>query len=116
VFGEFSYAAMLTFVIAASWWLEFAFKLRVLRNPKRLFLTIGLVSPWFVIWDAYATAQGHWFFDRSLTLGIYGPFGLPLEEYLFFIFIPIAAVLSLEGVESAVRMVKKLLNRYLVKV
>jgi lycopene cyclase domain-containing protein len=102
---------MLLFVIGASWWLELAFRLRVLRNPKRLFLTIGLVSPWFVIWDAYATAQGHWFFDRSLTLGIYGPFGLPLEEYLFFVFIPIAALLTLEGVESVMRTLKKLATR-----
>jgi lycopene cyclase domain-containing protein len=102
---------MLIFVVGASWWLELAFKIRVLRNPKRLFLTIGLVSPWFVIWDIYATAQGHWFFDRSLTLGIYGPFGLPLEEYLFFVFIPIAAVLTLEGVESTLRIFKKLAAR-----
>jgi lycopene cyclase domain-containing protein len=102
---------MLIFVVGASWWLELAFKLRVLRNPKRLFLTIGLVSPWFVIWDIYATTQGHWFFDRSLTLGIYGPFGLPLEEYLFFVFIPIAAVLTLEGVESTLRILKKLASR-----
>jgi lycopene cyclase domain-containing protein len=100
MFGEWSYMAMLGFVVAASWWLELAFKLRVLRNPARLLKTVAIVSPAFVIWDWYAISQGHWFFNPALTLGIIGPLGIPLEEYLFFIFIPIAAVLTIEGVKS----------------
>jgi lycopene cyclase domain-containing protein len=99
MFGEWSYLAMLGFVVAASWWLEIAFELRVLRNPVRLLKTIAIVSPAFVIWDWYAISQGHWFFDQSLMTGIIGPLGVPLEEYLFFIFIPIAAVLTLDGVK-----------------
>jgi hypothetical protein len=35
-----------------------------------------------------------------LTLGIIGPLGVPLEEYLFFIVVPIAAILTLEGVKN----------------
>lgn len=107
MFGQWSYLAMLAFVVFGSWWLELAFKLRVLRNPRRLLLSLALVSPGFLIWDAYAISQGHWFFDRSLTTGIIGPFNIPLEEYLFFVIIPIAAVLSFEGVESAMRMLAK---------
>jgi lycopene cyclase domain-containing protein len=99
MFGEWSYLAMLAFVVVASWWLELAFRLRVLRNPKRLLKTIAIVSPTFVIWDWYAISQGHWFFDQSLTIGIIGPLGIPLEEYLFFIIIPIAAVLTIDGVK-----------------
>jgi lycopene cyclase domain-containing protein len=98
MFGEFSYLAMLAFVVVGSWWLEIAFRLRVLRNPKKLLKTIALVSPWFIVWDWYAITQGHWFFDRKQTTGIIGPLGIPLEEYLFFIIIPIAAILTLEGV------------------
>ena len=98
MFGEWSYMAMLGFVLVASWWLEFVFKLRVLRNPKRLLTTLALVSPWFILWDAYAISLGHWFFDREQMLGIIGPMNIPLEEYLFFILIPIASVLTLEGV------------------
>jgi lycopene cyclase domain-containing protein len=99
MFGEWSYLAMLAFVVAASWWLELAFRLRVLRNPKRLLKTIAVVSPAFVLWDWYAISQGHWFFDQSLMTGVIGPLGVPLEEYLFFIFIPIAAILTLDGVK-----------------
>jgi lycopene cyclase domain-containing protein len=93
-----SYLAMLGFVVIAAGWLEWAFKLRVSRSPKKLLLTLGIATPAFLLWDAYAISQGHWFFDRAQMVGIVGPLNIPLEEYLFFIIIPIAAVLTLEGV------------------
>jgi lycopene cyclase domain-containing protein len=99
--------AMLGFVVLASFWLEFAFRLKVLRDPIRLLKTIALASPLFVLWDAYAIANDHWFFNPELTLGIYGPLGIPLEEYLFFIVIPIAAVLTLEGVTNFLPTVRR---------
>lgn len=99
--------AMLGFVVVASWWLEFAFRLRVLRDPKRLIETVALASPLFILWDAFAIANEHWFFSEEQTLGIYGPLGIPLEEYLFFIVIPIAAVLTLEGVTNFLPTVRR---------
>ena len=103
---EWSYMAMLAFVLIASGWLEWAFDLRVYRNPKRLLGTVAIAAPPFILWDAFAIAQGHWFFDRSLMLGIIGPLNIPLEEYLFFIIIPIAAVLTLEGVTRFLEIVR----------
>jgi lycopene cyclase domain-containing protein len=101
---------MLGFVVVASFWLEFAFKLRVLRDPKRLLKTLALTIPLFVIWDAYAIANQHWFFSAEQTIGIFGPFGIPIEEYLFFIIIPIAGLLTLEGVTNFLPTVKRVLN------
>ena len=37
------------------------------------------------------------------SVGIFGPFGIPLEEYFFFLIVPIAAIMTIE----AVRTVKK---------
>ena len=110
MFGQWSYLAMLGFVVVASFWLEFAFKLRVLRDPKRLLKTLALTIPLFVIWDAYAIANQHWFFSAEQTIGIFGPFGIPIEEYLFFIIIPIAGLLTLEGVTNFLPTVKRVLN------
>ena len=100
---NWSYVAMLLFVIFGSWWLEFAFKIRVLRRPRLLITAILPVSVFFLIWDAFAINQAHWTFDPEQTLGIIGPFNIPLEEYLFFIIIPIAAVLTLEGVKVVMK-------------
>jgi len=100
---KFGYLAMILFTIIGSFWLEIVLKVGVLRRVKRLFLSIAPVAILFLIWDAYAISQGHWYFDSNQILGVIGPFDIPLEEFLFFIFIPIASVMTIE----AVRTVKK---------
>ena len=92
--------AMLLFTVFGSFWLEIVLKIGVLRRVKRLVISIFPVSIFFLIWDAYAIAQGHWFFNRDRMLGIYGPFDIPLEEFLFFIIVPMAAILTIEGVTT----------------
>ena len=91
---------MLGFIIIASFWLEIFLRVGVLRRAKRLALSIVPVATLFIIWDAYAIARGHWFFDRNRILVIYGPFHSPLEEFLFFIIIPIAAIMTIEAVTT----------------
>jgi len=100
---KWSYMAMLAFTIAGSFWLEIALKVRVLLRWKRWLKSILPIALLFVLWDAYAISRGHWYFDTKQILGIYGPFHIPLEEYLFFVIVPIAAIMSFE----AVRGVKK---------
>jgi lycopene cyclase domain-containing protein len=94
---------MILFTIIGSFWLEIVLEVGVLRRVKRLLLSIAPVAILFLIWDAYAISQGHWYFDSNQILGVIGPFDIPLEEFLFFIFIPIASVMTIE----AVRTVKK---------
>ena len=91
---------MLAFTVFGSFWLEVVLKTGVLRRWKRVILSIIPVSFFFLIWDAYAIHQGHWFFNHDRMLGIYGPFNIPLEEFLFFIIVPIAAILTIEGVTT----------------
>jgi lycopene cyclase domain-containing protein len=97
---KFGYMAMIAFTVVGSFWLEIIFKVGVLRRWKRALKSILPVSALFIAWDAYAIAQGHWFFDRDQTLGIFGPFGIPLEEYLFFVVVPLAALLTIEAVTT----------------
>lgn len=95
---KLSYLAMLIFTAAASFWLEIAFKVHVLRRMKRVLLSLLPISLGFLIWDAYAIAQGHWYFDQKQVTGINGPLNIPIEEILFFLIIPIAVLMTLEGV------------------
>ena len=92
--------AMLIFTVCGSFWLEIAFKVGVLRRIKRVILSVLPISTLFLLWDAYAISKGHWFFDRDQMLGIVGPLNIPLEEYLFFIVIPMAAIMTIEGVTT----------------
>ena len=99
----FSYLAMIIFTIIGSFWLEFFLKVRVFARFKRVIQAIAPIAFLFLAWDAYAVRSGHWRFDRAQILGVYGPFSIPLEEYLFFLVVPVAAILTIE----AVRKVKK---------
>lgn len=99
---------MIAFTVVGSFWLEIIFRVGVLRRWRRALKSILPVSALFIAWDAYAIAQGHWFFDRDQILGIFGPFGIPLEEYLFFIVVPLAALLTIEAVTTVKPHWKKL--------
>jgi len=97
---KLGYLAMLAFTVVGSFWLELILKVGVLRRIKRALLSIVPVAIPFIIWDAYAVANGHWKFDPKQILGIYGPFQIPLEEFLFFLIVPLAAIMTIEGVRT----------------
>ena len=95
-----SYAAMLVFVLIGTLPLHRYYGLRVLRQPLRLLMAIVPVAVVFVAWDLVATSAGHWQFDPAQTLPV-RLWGLPLEEYAFFVVIPLAGILTFEAVTVA---------------
>jgi lycopene cyclase domain-containing protein len=98
--GRYSYVAILAFVMVGCLWLEVALRTRVFRRWRRLVLAILPAVVLFFIWDVYAVAAGHWWFDEDLILGIRLPGDVPLDEVLFFIAIPIASILTIEAVRA----------------
>jgi len=88
---------MLAFVLAGTLPLHRYFRLGVLRQPLRLLAAIVPAAALFVAWDLLATAAGHWHFDPAQTLAL-RLWGLPLEEYAFFVVIPLAGILTFEAV------------------
>lgn len=78
--------------------LELVIGARVYRRPRRLVRVLAPVIAAFYAWDAVAVAQGHWWFDRRYTTGWVLPFGVPVEELVFFVVIPLCALLSVEAV------------------
>jgi len=97
---NFGYMAMILFTIIGSFWLEIFLKVAVLKQIVRLVKAIAPIAFLFIAWDAYAIRSGHWYFDRSQILGTFGPLCIPLEEYLFFIVVPIAAIMTIEAVRK----------------
>lgn len=88
------------FTLLGSIWLEIFLRVAVLRRIRRLLLSVLPVGLAFVLWDRFAITQGHWRFDSAQVLNISRIWGLPLEEYLFFIFVPLAAILTIEAVRK----------------
>ena len=101
---QWSYVAMLAFCLAGTLPLVPAFRLDVLRQPRRLLLTVLLAGTPFLLWDLYATHAGHWRFDADQTLPPRVA-GIPLEEVAFFVVIPVVSVLTFEAVKVVRRRV-----------
>ncbi len=99
--SKFAYLSVLLGCLVGTAWLEFFLRTKVYRRAIRLILTILPVVVVFSIWDACAIAQGHWTFDSRYVTGITMVANIPLDEILFFIVIPICAILSFEAVRSA---------------
>lgn len=77
--------------------LEIVLRTAVYSRWRRLVVALapGLVLG--TCWDLYAIHHGQWSFDRRYVSGL-ALFGMPLEELLFFVVIPVCAVLTLEAV------------------
>jgi lycopene cyclase domain-containing protein len=98
--ANFAYVGVLVFVLVGSLWLEIVLRTHVFARWRRLLLVLAVVVWPFLLWDAYAIGQGHWWFDTDRILGIYLPGEIPLDELLFFLVIPLASILTLEAVRS----------------
>ncbi|SDZ06895.1 lycopene cyclase domain-containing protein [Micromonospora pattaloongensis] len=95
-----SYLAVLAGCLVAAVWLEPVLRVNVLRRWRRLLLTLLPVAAVFIAWDLAAIAAGHWDFDPAQITGVLLPGGVPLDEALFFVVVPICAVLGFEAVRA----------------
>ena len=78
--------------------LEFVLGARVLRDPRRLLRAVVPPVVVFVVWDVIAIGRETWLYNPRYVTGWELPFGLPVEELLFFVVIPLCALLSYEAV------------------
>lgn len=78
--------------------LEFVLGARVYRRLLRLLQTVLVIVIVFSIWDIIAIEHGLWSYSKVFTSGVMLPFGLPLEELVFFVVIPLCGILTYEAV------------------
>jgi lycopene cyclase domain-containing protein len=77
--------------IAASLLMPFVVKIQFWSRWKQLLFGLGAVSAPFILWDITATYQKHWYFNPEYTQS-QRLLGLPVEEILFFIVVPLACM------------------------
>ncbi len=65
------------------------------RYLRQAFAATLIVAVPFVLWDVLVTAAGHWRFSPDYTMGVH-IVNLPVEEVLFFLVVPLAAILVWE--------------------
>ena len=101
---KFQYLALLALCLLATLPLELFLGARVYRRPLRLALTLAIVAVSFSAFDAASIAMGWWRYATAYTTGILLPGGLPLEEFAFFLVIPICSILTYEAIGRVSRL------------
>ncbi len=101
--GQLTYLALLVGCLIVTAPLEVVLRVRVYARWRRLLLAVLPEFVVFVVWVLYAIAQGHWNYSDALTLGVRLPGGIPVEEVLFFLVVPVCSVLALEAVRTVTR-------------
>ncbi|CAN5729050.1 lycopene cyclase domain-containing protein [soil metagenome] len=94
---RYQYLLLMAACFAVTLPLEFVFRARVYRRPRRLLVALAPAVVLFVLWDLVAIARDHWDFTDRYVTGWELPFGLPVEELVFFVVIPLCALLSFEA-------------------
>ena len=97
---RFQYLALMAGCLLLTLPLEFWLAARVYRRPRRLLLAVVPVAGAFIAWDLFAIRRDHWTFSPEYTTGVLLPGGIPLEEVVFFLVIPICGLLTYEGVRK----------------
>jgi lycopene cyclase domain-containing protein len=98
--GQLTYLALLAGCLVVTAPLELVLRVRVYARWRRLLLAVLPEFVVFVVWVLYAIADGHWQYSDTQTLGLRLPGGIPVEELLFFLVVPVCAVLALEAVRT----------------
>ncbi|GAB2971852.1 lycopene cyclase domain-containing protein [Amycolatopsis acidiphila] len=80
---------------------------RVYRRPARLAKAILPAAVVFLAWDVLAIAGGVWNYNPRYLVGVTLPFGVPLEEALFFVVVPLCGLLTFETVERMLPKAKR---------
>jgi lycopene cyclase domain-containing protein len=73
---------------------------RVYRQPARLARAVLPVAVVFLAWDAIAIAAGVWTYNPHYVTGLRLPFAVPVEELVFFLVVPLCAILTYGCVQA----------------
>lgn len=98
--SHYQYLILMGLCVVLTLPLEFVFSARVWRRPRRLVRALWPVIVVFGGWDIWAVAADHWHFSRALTTGVDLPGGLPVEELVFFVIVPVCGILTFEAVRN----------------
>lgn len=96
---KFTYALILFFTVIICLIASFDRRIKFNQHFSAFLKAAIVVAIPFITWDIYFTARGVWWFNTDYTIGL-NIAGLPLEEMLFFIFIPFSCVFTFYTIDK----------------
>jgi lycopene cyclase domain-containing protein len=83
------------------------FRPGVYRHALRTTRAVLPVAAVFVLWDEVAIHAHIWTYNRAYVSGVYIPFQMPIEEVLFFLVIPLCALLTYNAVSAILERINR---------
>lgn len=96
---SFTYILVLFFTVIICFIASFDKRLQCNKHFGAFLKASVLVAIPFIAWDVWFTAKGVWWFNIDYTMGL-NIAGLPLEEWLFFIFIPFSCIFTYYSIDK----------------
>lgn len=87
--------------------LEFVFGARVYRRARGLVWALVPVVLVFSLWDILGILRQHWSYNPRFVSGLQLGLGMPVEELVFFVVVPICGLLSYEAVGQVLKLVRR---------
>ncbi len=94
---HFSYLVVILFVALCAVSVNFGFRLRIGSRWLELLQTELMILAIYLSWDTWAIAKKSWFFDHHQIVNIDVLPKVPVEEFLFFLVVPIMIILSYQA-------------------
>lgn len=95
----YTYSLILFFTVIICFIASFDRRIQFNKHFGSFIKAAFLVAIPFIAWDVWFTAHGVWWFNTDYTLGIVLA-GLPLEEIMFFIFIPFSCIFTFYTIDK----------------
>jgi len=95
---RYQYLLLMAACLVVTLPLEFVLGAVVYRRFRAVLWALVPVALVFSIWDVAGIARHHWSYNPRFVTGITLGFGMPLEELVFFLVIPICGLLTYEAV------------------
>ena len=96
--GHLEYLALMAACLLITLPLEIVLGARVYRRFRLVVLAVLPVVLIFSVWDVVGIVREHWDYNPASVTGIQLVFGMPLEELVFFVVIPVCGLLTYEAV------------------
>ena len=104
---HFQYLLLMAACLLITLPLEFVLGARVYRRAAGLAFALIPVVIIFSVWDIVGILRDHWIYSARFTTGLKLIFGMPIEELVFFIVVPICGLLTYEAVGQMLRLAQK---------
>lgn len=109
--GHYEYLALMAACLLITLPLELVLGARVYRRFRLMLLALLPVVVLFSIWDIVGIIREHWDYNPAYVTGVQLGFGMPLEELVFFVVIPICGLLTYEAVGQVLNRTRRLVQR-----